>query len=83
MELIADTSFLVGLWRKQSWAVGFAQSNRQRVPGIPWVVLGEFWHGARKASDEAAAQKHLTAARSIYQDAGCKLFDESIQTVKF
>lgn len=38
---------------------------------------------AGKAGDQSAAQKHLTAARSIYQDAGCKLFEESIQTVKF
>ena len=38
---------------------------------------------ARKAGDEKAAQKHLHAARSIYLDPGCKLFDESIQTVKF
>jgi Flp pilus assembly protein TadD len=38
---------------------------------------------ARQAGDEKTAQKHLTAARSIYQEAGCKLFDESIQTVKF
>jgi hypothetical protein len=48
MELIAGASFLVGLWRKQSWAIGFAQANRQRVLGIPWIVLGEFWHGAMR-----------------------------------
>jgi tetratricopeptide (TPR) repeat protein len=38
---------------------------------------------ARKAGDEATAQKHLSAALSIYQDAGCKFFDETIETVKF
>ena len=38
---------------------------------------------ARKAGDEKTAQKHLTAARSIYLDTGCKLFDESIAPVKF
>jgi len=38
---------------------------------------------ARKAGDQKLAQKHLTAARSIYQDANCKLFDESLQTAKF
>ena len=37
---------------------------------------------ARKAGDQKLAQKHLTAARSIYQDANCKLFDESIAPVK-
>jgi tetratricopeptide (TPR) repeat protein len=38
---------------------------------------------ARKAGDEKTAKKHLQAARSIYLDAGCKLFDESIAPVKF
>ncbi len=38
---------------------------------------------ARKAGDEATAQKHLQVARAIYLDAGCKLFDESLETVKF
>jgi tetratricopeptide (TPR) repeat protein len=38
---------------------------------------------ARKAGDEKTAQKHLNAARSIYLDTGCKLFDESIAPVKF
>jgi tetratricopeptide (TPR) repeat protein len=37
----------------------------------------------RKAGDEKTAQKHLHAARSIYLDPGCKLFDESIEDVKF
>lgn len=67
MELIADTSFLVGLWRKQSWAVGFAQSNRQRVLGIPWVVLGEFWHGALKAGHDAEiVRKFLLSGLPVY-----------------
>jgi hypothetical protein len=48
MELIAGASFLFGLWRKQSWVIGFAQANRQRVLGIAWIVLGEFWHGAMR-----------------------------------
>lgn len=38
---------------------------------------------ARKAGDEKTARKHLNAARSIYLDPGCKLFDESIEPVKF
>jgi tetratricopeptide (TPR) repeat protein len=38
---------------------------------------------ARQAGDEAKAQKHLNAARAIYLDEGCKLFDESIAPVKF
>jgi hypothetical protein len=38
---------------------------------------------ARKAGDEKTARKHLQAARSIYLDPGCKLFEESIEQVKF
>lgn len=53
MDLIADTTFLVGLWRKQAWAIRFAGEHSSDVLGIPWVVLGEFWHGARRASHDA------------------------------
>jgi len=49
MDLIADTSFLVGLWRGQSWAKQFASTNAGKSLGLPWVVLGEFWHGAMRA----------------------------------
>lgn len=49
MDLIADTSFLVGLWRGQGWATSFAMSNQGKSLGIPWVVLGEFQHGATRA----------------------------------
>ncbi len=52
MDLIADTTFLVGLWRGQSWATRFAATRRERILGIPWVVCGEFWHGAPRAGHE-------------------------------
>ncbi len=52
MDLIADTTFLVGLWRKQPWATRFSVLRRDRTLGIPWVVLGEFWHGAIRAGHE-------------------------------
>jgi len=42
----------VGLWRRQSWAVSFAQAHAEKSVGIPWVVLGEFWHGAVRAGHE-------------------------------
>jgi len=68
MELIADTSFLVGLWRKQSRAVDFAQASRQRVLGILWVVLGEFWHGALRASHGGELiRKLLLCGLPIYE----------------
>ncbi len=54
MDLIADTSFLVGLWRRQPWAVGFASANAGKSLGLPWVVLGEFWHGATRAGHDPA-----------------------------
>jgi predicted nucleic acid-binding protein len=67
MELIADTSFLVGLWRKQSLAVDFAQANRQRVLGTAWIVLGEFWHSADKAGHSTeVVRKFLLAGLPIY-----------------
>ena len=52
MELIADTTFLVGLWRGQTWASSFARSHPESRIGLPWVVLGEFWHGAVRAGHD-------------------------------
>jgi len=54
MDLIADTTFLVGLWRRQSWATLFAKNNPQTRLGLPWVVLGEFLHGAIRADHDPA-----------------------------
>jgi predicted nucleic acid-binding protein len=54
MDLIADTTFLVGLWRKQRWAIDFAHAHASSVIGLPWVVLGEFWHGAVRAGHETS-----------------------------
>lgn len=53
MELIVDTTFLIGLWRNQHWAVSFAERNASRSLGIPWVVLGEFLNGALRAGHDA------------------------------
>ena len=38
---------------------------------------------ARKAGDEKSAVRHISAARAIYLESGCKLFDESVETIKF
>lgn len=46
MDLIADTTYLVGLWRGQAWATDHAAANPLKSLGLAWVVLGEFWHGA-------------------------------------
>lgn len=53
MDLITDTSFLIGLWRNQPWAVSFARRHSAKSLGIPWVVLGEFWHGAIRAGHDS------------------------------
>ncbi|MEZ5277042.1 MAG: type II toxin-antitoxin system VapC family toxin [Opitutaceae bacterium] len=52
MDLIADTTLLVGLWRGQKWAAAFASANAGRSLGIPWVVMGEFWHGSLRAGHD-------------------------------
>jgi predicted nucleic acid-binding protein len=57
MDLIADTSLLIGLWRGQPWATSFAQTHASSRLGIPWIVLGEFWHGATRAGHDASRVK--------------------------
>lgn len=59
MDLIADTTLLVGLWRGQPWATSFAHGHSSSRLGIPWVVLGEFWHGAMRAGHEASQVKEF------------------------
>jgi len=60
VDLIADTTLLIGLWRKQPWAMDFAGTHSSSVLGIPWVVLGEFWHGAIRAGhDEQEVARFL------------------------
>ena len=60
MDLIADTTLLIGLWRKQRWAMDFAGAHGSSVLWIPWIVLGEFWHGAIRAGhDEQEVARFL------------------------
>lgn len=67
MEAVADTSFLVGLWRRQSWAISFATQNPGLTLGIPWVVLGEFWHGAERAGHpKDLVRDFLTLGQAIW-----------------
>ena len=49
MDFVADTTLLVGLWRRQAWALAFAQKEAGKSVGLPWTVLGEFRHGATVA----------------------------------
>ena len=61
MDLIADTTFLVGLWRGQPWASSFARSHLEMRIGLPWVVLGEFWHGAVRAGHDPSTVSEFLA----------------------
>lgn len=70
MDLIADTTFLVGLWRGQDWARRFAVDHSGKSIGLPWVVLGEFWHGAMRARhDEARVRNFLAIGIPIHDAA--------------
>lgn len=65
-NLIADTSFLVGLWRGQAWAQSFARANSSRALGLPWIVQGEFWRGALRAGhDPEKARNFLSIGVSL------------------
>ena len=69
-------------------ALGREDEARKIAAGLMPAGNTPAWYYAqamltRKAGDEKTAQKHLQAARSIYLDPGCKLFDESIEEVKF
>lgn len=67
MDLIADTTFLIGLWRKQDWALGFASPRPDATLGIPWVVLGEFWHGAKRAGhDPGEVSRFLDLGQPVW-----------------
>lgn len=67
MDAVADTSLLVGLWRRQGWAVQYAANNAGLTLGIPWIVLGEFWHGAQRAGHpEELVRNFLTLGQTIW-----------------
>jgi predicted nucleic acid-binding protein len=58
----------VGLWRGQAWATAFAYANAEKSIGLPWVVLGEFRHGA-------AVDKHDPIEVSEFLAIGVHLID--------
>ena len=52
MDLLADTTFLIDLWREQrqeGLATGFARRHANLAVGLPWVVAGEFLSGGAAA----------------------------------
>lgn len=58
MELIADTTFLIDLWREQRKpgpATAFAREREGQTVGLPWVVLGVFFSGSVLAGHDPEA----------------------------
>ena len=58
MDFLADTGFLIDLWRergKSGAATRFARRNAARQVGICWVVAGEFMSGGLAANHDAEA----------------------------
>lgn len=56
MDFLADTGFLIDLWReagKPGAAVRFARDHAACQVGICWVVVGEFLSGAMAANQDA------------------------------
>lgn len=70
MDLIADTSFLIGLWRNQAWAASYASRNSVKSLGIPWIVLGEFKHGAVRAGHDTERVDRFLGIGVPLMDAG-------------
>jgi predicted nucleic acid-binding protein len=66
MDLLADTVFLIDLWREARSpgpATAFAREHADRQVGICWVVAGEFLGGAVSAKQDPDL---LTAFLSRY-----------------
>lgn len=56
MDLLADTTFLIDLWRESSpsgAAVRYARANLKKQVGLCWVVQAEFISGAVIAGHDA------------------------------
>ena len=55
MDLLADTTFLIDLWREQrapGSATSFAKRSADLALGLPWVVVGEFLSGGVLAGQD-------------------------------
>ncbi len=68
--------------------VGQDADARRVASGLIAAGATPAWYYAQamialKEGDKPRASKHINAAREIYGDAACKLFDESVATVKF
>jgi len=55
MDLLADTVFLIDLWREahvEGRATRFAKDHAEQQIGINWIVAGEFLAGAKAANQD-------------------------------
>jgi len=55
MDILADTVFLIDLWREASSpgrATAYARAHASQQVGIPWIVAGEFLSGAMAAGQD-------------------------------
>ncbi len=62
MEYLADTTFLIDLWREQrrpGITTSWARTHADHRIGIPWVVAGEFLSGGILAFHEPEALKQF------------------------
>ena len=73
MELLADTTFLIDLWREVGApgpATGYARTHSALQTAISWVVAGEFLAGAAAAGqDIELARAFLARYPILHSDA--------------
>jgi len=64
MDYLADTVFLIDLWRESRSpgpATAFARENAEKQLGISWIVAGEFLAGAVSTKqDQESSQRFLS-----------------------
>ena len=70
MDLLADTTFLIDLWREQRKAgpaTTFAGERADLTLGLPWIVAGEFLGGGVIAGhDEAVLRRFLAPYPAVH-----------------
>lgn len=70
MDLLADTGFLIDLWRevsKPGAASRFASANAAKQIGLCWVVAGEFLCGGMAAQHDAGMITAFLARYPVVQ----------------
>ena len=68
MDYLADTVFLIDLWRESQSpgrATAFARTHAGKQVGICWVVAGEFLSGAVAAQQDQVLVKRFLSNYSI------------------